>query len=366
MLRIILSFAVALSFATTIVAEETRQVDCWPTWDNHELIIEYAKRAKISPVKILDLGNGVKLTAVLVPSGKFIMGTSYPLTIDERILRDRLILAEALFAIFCAWLFISAILIVFMKRRRLQLSLRRLVLLVFLAGGALLSGVHSYKTAQQLKMAQNEYLIELARFKIGDNSEKPAHLVTLSKPFYLGECTITQQQYRQANGLKPNQTNNLAAQRMTWSEAQGFCTILAEQYHEVVRLPTEAEWEYACRAGTESNYYAGDTESSLADVGWYVANSKTSMQAVRKKKPNNFNLYDMHGNVWQWCRDWYDVYSPGDAIDPNGPEDGKSKVARGGSWLDSPMRCRSSYRIGFNPSEKNEYVGLRVVIELSK
>ena len=128
------------------------------------------------------------------------------------------------------------------------------------------------------------------------------------------------------------------------------------------RLPTEAQWEYACRAGSTTKYCFGDEESGLGEHAWYGANSGNRTHPVGKKKPNAWGLYDIHGNVWEWCQDWHDgsyhVKSPTD--DPTGPATGSHRANRGGSWLDPAGSCRSAFRGGFGPGSRNGGLGLRV------
>ena len=131
-------------------------------------------------------------------------------------------------------------------------------------------------------------------------------------------------------------------------------------------LPTEAQWEYACRAETTTKYYFGDDASKLGDYAWFKKNAddvnKKYAHPVGKKKPNAFGLYDMHGNVWEWCQDWYGDYQSTSAIDPSGPTGGKPRVLRGGSWSINASSCRSAYRFGFVPVYRFYYSGFRVSV----
>ena len=133
-----------------------------------------------------------------------------------------------------------------------------------------------------------------------------------------------------------------------------------------MRLPTEAEWEHACRAGTRTAYYSGDTEADLGRAAWYEGNSKETTHPVGQKEPNRFGLYDMHGNVWQWCQDWYaeDYYAKSKAEDPEGPAQGAFRVLRGGSWYFDPWVCRSASRLRYGPDIRVYYFGFgfRVVV----
>jgi formylglycine-generating enzyme required for sulfatase activity len=154
---------------------------------------------------------------------------------------------------------------------------------------------------------------------------------------------------------------------VSWNDAVEFCRKLSDLPAEksaghVYRLPTEAEWEYACRAGTKTKYSFGDSEAELGEFGWYGKNS-SGATVVGGKKPNSWGLYDMHGNVNEWCQDWYGSYPSGAVTDPTGPSSGSRRVTRGGSWLDSADSCRSA-RSGFDaasPDDQYISLGFRVV-----
>jgi formylglycine-generating enzyme required for sulfatase activity len=128
-----------------------------------------------------------------------------------------------------------------------------------------------------------------------------------------------------------------------------------------IRLPTEAEWEYACRAGTITAYYSGDRETDLRRVAWYQANSGNSTHPVGQKEPNAWGLYDMHGNVWEWCEDWWGLYSIGVATSPKGAETYPGRAFRGGCWHDDPWFCRAAYRFPYPPPRTYDR-GFRLVV----
>jgi formylglycine-generating enzyme required for sulfatase activity len=128
-----------------------------------------------------------------------------------------------------------------------------------------------------------------------------------------------------------------------------------------VRVPTEAEWEHACRAGTRTTYYTGDLDADLDRAGWYGANSGGKTHPVGEKAQNAWGVHDMHGNVWEWCADWYEDYGAESATDPQGPTEGQGRVLRGGSWGYDPGLCRSARRNGINPDNRNNFIGFRVV-----
>jgi formylglycine-generating enzyme required for sulfatase activity len=170
---------------------------------------------------------------------------------------------------------------------------------------------------------------------------------------------------------------------VAWDDAVAYCTWLAERTDRPYRLPTEAEWEYACRAGTETRWSFGDNEKALDDYGWYSKNAQHKLHPVGQKRPNPWGLLDMHGNVWEWCADWYaeDAYSKraasistaaadaaasrGEAAgeyiyDPTSPETGSNRVVRGGSWRGGAGICRSAYRGRGVPSIRDDYLGFRL------
>ena len=167
---------------------------------------------------------------------------------------------------------------------------------------------------------------------------KTQHEVTITKPFYMGKYVVTQEQYEAIMGNNPSHFKGAQnpVEMVSWDDAQAFCQKLSKKSGKTVRLPTEAEWEYACRAGTSTKYYSGDSEEDLKRVAWYEANSNDTTHPVGQKEPNKFGLYDMHGNVWQWCQDWYGDYTANEVADPQGPAQGASRVLRGGSWYHDP------------------------------
>ena len=159
---------------------------------------------------------------------------------------------------------------------------------------------------------------------------------------------------------------------MSRDDAEAFCRRLSQREGRVYRLPTEAEWEYACRAGTTTAFQFGENESGLAEYGWYKENTydvgERYAHEVGQKKPNAWGLHDMHGNVWEWCTDWfnYDYYDVSPVDDPPGPASGTSRVVRGGSWGCDAFRCRSAYRSLLPADTRYDFVGFRVASGLPK
>jgi formylglycine-generating enzyme required for sulfatase activity len=202
-------------------------------------------------------------------------------------------------------------------------------------------------------------------FQMGGNAysgEKPVHRVKLTKGFYLGVTPVTQAQWQAVMGNNPSRFrgDDRPVEQVSWDDCQEFCAKLTQLTGKPVRLPTEAEWEYACRAGTTSDYYSGTGEEALKKVGWYHGNSKQQTQPVGKLAPNAWGLYDVHGNVWEWCQDWYGPYPSDNIEDYEGPNSGDGRVLRGGSWGDDAEYCRAAFRCRYAPGTRNLYLGSRV------
>jgi formylglycine-generating enzyme required for sulfatase activity len=198
-----------------------------------------------------------------------------------------------------------------------------------------------------------------------ENHEKPPHQVKVNS-FAIGKYPITQAQYQAVMGNNPSHFKNNPqnpVEQVSWDDAQAFCQKLSQITGKTYRLPTEAEWEYACRAGTTTRYYFGDNDNQLGDYAWYDENSNDTTHPVGQKKPNGWGLYDMSGNVWEWCEDnWHGNYI-------GAPDDGSAwldndndyLIVRGGSWFDSPSYCRSAFRDYFNRRDLDFDFGFRVV-----
>jgi formylglycine-generating enzyme required for sulfatase activity len=202
----------------------------------------------------------------------------------------------------------------------------------------------------------------------GEADETP-HQVTLTKPFSIGVYQVTNAQWKRVMGNVPShwQDDERPVEQVSWEDAGEFCTKLSalpaeQKAGRVYRLPTEAEWEYACRAGTTTQFSFGEDESWLGEHGWFDGNSDKQTHAVGQKMPNPWGLYDMHGNVLEWCSDWSDEYSKASATDPPGPSAASARVARGGNCISSAGRCRSAFRYGLEPSCRIRYLGFRIVM----
>jgi formylglycine-generating enzyme required for sulfatase activity len=194
------------------------------------------------------------------------------------------------------------------------------------------------------------------------------HEVTLSKPFLIGVTEITQEQYQQVTGTNPSHFKgaDLPVDSVSWEDATRFCKMLSDKTGKVVRIPTEAEWEYACRAGSTTRYFHGDDPDSeeLADHAWYEVNAGRKTHPVGLKKPNAWGLCDMGGNLWEWCQDFYaGPYEDKSVTDPKGPAAGGIRILRGGCWETGRLSCRSTNRGGMIPGRATSRFGFRVVVE---
>ena len=208
-------------------------------------------------------------------------------------------------------------------------------------------------------------LIQPGTFIMGDDSisqAKPAHEVTLTRPFYMGKYPVTQEQWTAQMGSNnsryPGAKNPV--EQVSWDDVQSFLAKLGPGY----RLPTEAEWEYACRAGTTTAYSFGDHKEQLDAYAWHRQNAGDTHHPVGQKQPNPWGLYDMHGNVYEWVGDRYGGYESGSATDPTGPIPGDKRVIRGGSWSHFFKDLQSAARDGMRASSKYGYLGFRVVKEV--
>jgi sulfatase modifying factor 1 len=214
----------------------------------------------------------------------------------------------------------------------------------------------------------------------GRRDNETQHPVTISKAFYMQTTEVTQGQWKEVMGTEPwkdtvfvREGPNYAATYVSWNDAVAYCKKLSEKEGKTHRLPTEAEWEYACRAGTETAWSFGNDEKELGDYAWCRKNTVVEgvtgswAHRVGLKKPNAFGLYDMHGNVFEWCHDNYgeDYYKQSPEKDPTGPASGDLRVTRGGAWDLNTRTTRSAVRIGVDGGDPFRcYFGFRLVREL--
>ena len=253
------------------------------------------------------------------------------------------------------------------------------------------SGQHFYRAATPPPIPTNvinanlvwvpggTFLMGSPTNEVGRDTDEILHPVTISRGFFVSKFLVTQNDFLSVMGYNPSYFNgahggtDLArpVEQVHWYAAEEYCAQLTLNEQQtgrlptnwVYRLPTEAEWEYACRAGTTNRFSYGDDAGylSLTNYSWYNANSGSLTHDVGQKLPNPSGLYDFHGDVYEWCQDWYDVYPTGLAIDPQGPASGLGRVFRGGGWGYGPQYCRSAGRYSGDPSLPENYIGFRVV-----
>ena len=224
-------------------------------------------------------------------------------------------------------------------------------------------------------------LIPAGKFQMGSlageekrNDDETQHEVTLTHPFYMGIHEVTQEQYEQIAGRNPSyfkgRTNPV--ETVSWEDATAFCKKLSTKTGRTVRLPTEAQWEYACRAGTRTPFHTGatiSTDEANYRGSYTYGNGRKGVHRSRTVpvgsfRANAFGLYDMHGNVCEWCQDWYGSYANASVRDPQGPASGKERVVRGGSWSCEPADCRSANRSSVLPGSRGWIAAFRVVVLL--
>ena len=203
-----------------------------------------------------------------------------------------------------------------------------------------------------------------AEMKNPNDDEKPTHRVTLTNDYYIGKYEVTQALWQAVMGKKTSKFKwyNLPVEQVSWDACQKFISKLNRITGKTFRLPTEAEWEYAARGGNKSRGYQYSGSNNLSDVAWYGDNSGNKTHAVGTKQPNELGIYDMSGNVREWCQDWYGVYSSSSQVNPTGANSGSYRVFRGSSWLGSAWGCRSCFRSYNSPDYRGSDLGLRLVL----
>ena len=198
------------------------------------------------------------------------------------------------------------------------------------------------------------------------DDEKPAHRVTLTSDYWMGATEVTQALWKAVMGSNPSEFigDERPVESVSWDDCQAFIEKLNRITGKRFRLPTEAEWEYAARGGGSSRGYQYAGGSNVGNVAWYYGNAGGETHPVGQLRANELGLYDMSGNVWEWCQDWYgkDYYSSGSQTNPTGPSSGSYRVLRGGSWLNFARCCRSSNRGSCTPDNRNSYDGFRLVL----
>ncbi len=215
----------------------------------------------------------------------------------------------------------------------------------------------------------NMVRVEGGTFQMGsndseaDSDEKPVHQVTLSS-YSIGETEVTQVLWEAVMGSNPSnfKGSNLPVENVSWDDCQEFITRLNQQTGRRFRLPTEAEWEFAAHGGNKSRGYKYSGSKKIKAIAWYKGNSSSKTHTVKTKQANELGLYDMSGNVWEWCQDWYGDYSSSAQTNPKGPSSGSLRVYRGGSWFDGARNCRSSNRNYNSPSNRSLNLGFRLAL----
>ena len=221
---------------------------------------------------------------------------------------------------------------------------------ITLPGGATMEMIYCAPGSFMMGSPEDE------KYRDGDEIR---HQVTLTKGFWLGKYPVTQAQWRRVMGANPSHFagENNPVESVSWNDCKKFIKKINSAKGLDARFPTEAEWEYACRAGTEGAYSGtGD----LDDMGWYYVNSDDETHPVGEKEPNAWGFHDMHGNVNEWCGDWYGSYPHGVVTDPKDPSSGGNRVLRGGSWIHYASYCRSANRRSSFPARGNDYFGFRL------
>jgi formylglycine-generating enzyme required for sulfatase activity len=202
---------------------------------------------------------------------------------------------------------------------------------------------------------------------------RQTNLVTLTRDFWLGKYEVTQGEYETLMGRNPSHfpgNTNRPVEKVSQVQAAAYCSALTKREMALgrlppeyaYRLPTEAEWEYACRAGTTNLFSFGDATTEGDQYAWTLENSDATTHPVGLKRPNPWGLHDIHGNVWEWCADWFALYPPNDVVDPVGPPSSKFKVFRGGGWNNGVDFARSSSRFMMGASNGIHFVGFRVAL----
>ena len=199
------------------------------------------------------------------------------------------------------------------------------------------------------------------------DSEKPVHSVALSD-YYIGETEVTQELWQAVMGSNPSNFSGYPQRpvdQVSWNDCQEFITKLNNLTGKNFRLPTEAEWEYAARGGNKSNGYKYSGSNTIGNVAWYDDNSSSTTHDVKTKQANELGIYDMSGNVWEWCQDWYSssYYSNSPSTNPTGPSSGSTRVLRGGGWDIYAGICRVSNRGSNDPDGRYDYNGFRLILQ---
>jgi formylglycine-generating enzyme required for sulfatase activity len=327
---------------TTIPSSPWKVYDAWPfSAGEAKRRQEETARDLGAPIeRKLDLGNGVAMELVLIPAGRFVMGTAEPVEPDWEKLDGAIQKGKAILGLggILILVFLFPVLWDSLRKRIWpRASLGRFILL-FLALSVTIIGVTTWWIEDQTRtLAKAEFEAVKARFAHAGNSETPTHPVIITRPFYIGKYEVTQEEWKQVMNNNPSFFIGLRrpVERVSWQDAQAFCGKVKENTKLDIRLPSEAEWEYACRAGMETIFHNGDEEKRIGMIAWYYENSGGQTHPVGEKEANSFGLFDMPGNVWEWLGEhghesFPDVRS--DGLPWTGQESAHWCVVRGGSW----------------------------------
>jgi formylglycine-generating enzyme required for sulfatase activity len=209
-----------------------------------------------------------------------------------------------------------------------------------------------------------EFMMGSPESEAGRENESPQHQVTLTRGYWLADTQVTQELCMAIGTVKflsEFKGENNPMEFVSWEDCQVWISEIVKHHESLqLALPTEAQWEYACRAGSQSAYCFGEDPKELPTCGWFQKNSESTTHPVRQLQPNSWGLYDMHGNVWEWCCDWYGGYQQFDQSDPTGPTQGTARVVRGGSWHDPARALRSACRLGFTLDLRSSLLGFRI------
>src|SRR5579862_666935 len=364
-----LAFAALLLLHALPAAEAAAR---FPFWDGRESVAAYAARVNLPPVKSFDLGHGVTLDLVLIPAGQFTMGSPKPPDPTAKVEDAGVLLCVGAALVFSALMIFLGN---FIQRRKFAFSLRWLLFTV-IASGFLIAGFTRWHLAE---VQAHQYFEAMKLYDDLPENEKHAHLETIEAPFYMGKFTVTQAQYEAVTGTNPSDFKGpqLPVEAVSWNDATDFCAKFSTKPKSQLganvsfQLPTEAQWEFACRVGTTTAFNTGDTIST-DEANFYGTEASPYLRGtgvfrrtttpVGSFKPNAFGLYDTHGNVWQWCQN---AYREDNSINvkTNADEDA-ARVVRGGSWHNDPRLCRSAIRYGLAPVHRYLNIGFRVIVPL--
>jgi formylglycine-generating enzyme required for sulfatase activity len=229
-------------------------------------------------------------------------------------------------------------------------------------------GTAEFAVAQKDPLNHEMIFVEGGTFQMGSSSgfsdEKPVHSVTLSA-FNIGKYEVTQAQWTAVMGNNPSSFSgceNCPVENVSWNDVQQYISKLNSQTGKNYRLPTEAEWEFSARGGKSSKGFTYSGSNDLNAVAWNTDNSGSKTHAVGGKQANELGVYDMTGNVWEWCSDWSGTYNSYSETNPTGASSGQFRVLRGGSWFGNAGYCRAALRFRFNPASRINHYGFRLVL----